>query len=79
MAVTEVAVDGDAGDNKFGFSIVEPSNRILLQNVRMWRVPGGEKGRQVGCWLAGPPQELVWNLRWRCSEIAAPASDRRMR
>jgi hypothetical protein len=40
VAVTEVAVDGDAGDNKFGFSIVEPSDRILLpecQNVESTR------------------------------------------
>jgi hypothetical protein len=40
VAVIEVAVDGDAGDKKFGFSIVEPSNRILLpecQNVESTR------------------------------------------
>jgi hypothetical protein len=40
VAVTEVAVDGDAGDNKLSFSIVEPSDRILLpecQNVESTR------------------------------------------
>jgi hypothetical protein len=30
VAVTEVAVKGNAGDDKFGFSIVEPADGVLL-------------------------------------------------
>jgi hypothetical protein len=64
----------------FSFSIVEQSDRILLpeyQFVESTRQREGGGG-QAGCWLEGPTQELVWNPRWRCSQIAVPASDRRM-
>ncbi len=33
MTVTQVTVEGEAGDNKFCFCIVEPSNRVLFKKA----------------------------------------------